>query len=99
MNSVLECLKATFDIQSVLIEPGLRMIPRLLCPPTAIAQTDTTRLADMVFITTGSTVIGAAGRTPDWSSVQSDQQQGAPAMEFVGSAVVGKDTVSALRVL
>lgn len=99
MESMLECLKATFDIQTVLIEPGLRMIPRLLCPPSTKDQPKIGKLVDIVYITTGSTVVGPAGRMPDWSSVQSDQQPGAPFMEFVESMVVGQDTVSALRVV
>lgn len=77
-------MKRDFNINSILVEPGLTLIPAFLSQ---------THLVDMVVITTGSTIIGPAGRTPHWTEVQSTQ----PLLQHIDATLVGKDVVTILE--
>lgn len=84
LERIFELLKLKFSINSVLVEPGLTLIPAMLSLPNLI---------DLVVITTGSKVIGSAGRTPHWSE---STTVGLSNLQHVDTTLVGHDVVTVL---
>jgi riboflavin biosynthesis pyrimidine reductase len=73
---------AAHGIGSLLIEPGLRLIPSLLQRPD---------LLDALVVTVAPIIVGSSGRAPVYNEVER------PALQAVNTMLIGQDVVMAGR--